>query len=549
MKLKSLKRFTPKRFRAIWLAPVFALVTLLAWSAASPMGSSPDGDFHLASIWCANPSDTAACLPGASTEYRVVPEAVHEAPCFAMEQTKSAACQADELSFDPTPVIETNRGNFVGNYPPVYYAAMSVFVGSDIVASVVVMRVVNVLLFIAIFGALYLLLPIARRPALVWGWLITTVPLGLFLLASNNPSSWAIMGVGFAWIALFGYFEAVGKRKIALGSIFALAVVMAAGSRGDAAVYVVVGIGAVGILQFALNKKFFVEAILPVIMVVVSAYFFLMSQHSDIGTHGFTDTGTGTDIANGVDMDVLTGAIPTGTEPLSGFSLMAFNVLNIPQLLAGVFGSWALGWLDTTMPALVTFGGVAVFVAIGCGGLSRVSKKKLIVVALLGISLWVIPVYTLGVGNNTVGELVQPRYLLPLIVLLGGILMLTKGSQRIDFSRSQLVLVVGTLSVVQFVALHMNIRRYVTGTDAPGLNLNANIEWWWEMPFSPMAVWVGGSIAYALLVTILVREISRRSIGASADRVAVKPATDESTVANGDQAVAKATVSSGGELV
>jgi hypothetical protein len=108
-----------------------------------------------------------------------------------------------------------------------------------------------------------------------------------------------------------------------------------------------------------------------------------------------------------------------------------------------------------------------------------------------------------------VGEAVQPRYILPLIVLLGGILLVTKGSQRITFSRSQLVLVVGTLSVVQFVALHMNIRRYVTGTDAAGFNLNAQLEWWWNIPFSPMLVWIGGSIAYALLVAIVVREVSR----------------------------------------
>jgi len=131
------------------------------------------------------------------------------------------------------------------------------------------------------------------------------------------------------------------------------------------------------------------------------------------------------------------------------------------------------------------------------------------VVALLALVLWALPVYVLTRGGDIVGQAVQPRYILPLIVLLGGMLMLTKGSQRIAFTRSQLVLVVGTLSVVQFVSLHMNIRRYVTGIDGAGLNLNANLEWWWNIPFSPMVVWIGGSIAYALLVAIVVREVSR----------------------------------------
>jgi hypothetical protein len=411
----------------------------------------------------------------------------------------SAGCQATRFTLDPTPTVETDRGNFTGAYPPVYYAVMNVFVGSDILASVLVMRAVTVVLFIAMFSALFVLLPVARRPALVWGWLITTIPLGIFLLASNNPSSWAMMGVGFAWIALLGYAESTGRRKIALGALFVISVVLAAGSRGDAALYVIVAIGAVGILTFSATKAFWRDAILPAAMVVVAALFFLTSRQTASGTQGF----------GGV------GATPSGTgaaataDSLSGFGLLAYNALNIHGLWAGVFGNWGIGWLDTSMPSLVTFGAVAVFVAIGFGGLVAVSKRKLVVVALLALVLWALPVYVLTRGGDIVGQAVQPRYILPLIVLLGGMLMLTKGSQRIAFTRSQLVLVVGTLSVVQFVALHMNIRRYVTGIDGAGLNLNANLEWWWNIPFSPMVVWIGGSIAYALLAAIVVREVSR----------------------------------------
>jgi hypothetical protein len=482
----------------IWFAPFLALVTLLAWSVASPMGASPDDDFHLASTWCANASNTTACLPGSTSSSRIVPAAVHEAPCFSAKPTMSASCQTTGFTLDPEPTVETDRGNFSGAYPPVYYAVMSVFVSSDILASVLVMRAATVVLFVAMFSALFILLPISRRPALVWGWLITTIPLGIFLLASNNPSSWAMMGVGFAWIALLGFFESTGKRRIALGAIFALAAVLAAGSRGDSALYVIVAIGAVGILKVAATKKFWLDAILPTAMVVMAAFFFLTSRQSASGTQGFGGNGTPPG----------TGSAPQ--DSLSGFGLIAYNALNIHGLWAGVFGNWGIGWLDTSMPSLVTFGAVAVFVAIGFGGLAAVSKRKLVVVALLALVLWALPVYVLVQGGDTVGEAVQPRYILPLIILLGGLLMVTKSSQRIEFTRSQLVVVVGTLSVVQFVALHMNIRRYVTGIDGAGLNLNANLEWWWNIPFSPMMVWIGGSIAYALLVAILVREVSKQ---------------------------------------
>ena len=59
------------------------------------------------------------------------------------------------------------------------------------------------------------------------------------------------------------------------------------------------------------------------------------------------------------------------------------------------------------------------------------------------------------------------------------------------------------------MALHLNIRRYVTGIDASGVNLDAGAEWWWAGPVGPTAVWLLGSLAYALLVWIVVRELGR----------------------------------------
>ena len=492
------------RFRAIWLAPVFALVALVAWSLASPVGAGPDDDYHLASTWCANAANTSACLPGSEPDERIVPEIINEAPCFAGKPEVSAACQ-EEYGFDPSPTLETGRGNFHGEYPPVFYAFSSIFVGPDIAASAVVMRIVNVLLFLGITIALYVLLPVGRRPALVWGWLITTLPLGIFLIASNNPSSWAVIGVGSAWLALLGWFETRAKRKIALGALFAASVLMAAGARGDAALYAVVAIGIVLVLRVARTRRFWIDAILPVAMVGVAAFFFLTSRQSSSGTQGFGGAGSGSG-------SVLEGS----SDKLEGFGLLAYNLLNIPKIWAGIFGDWGLGWLDTSMPAVVLFGSVAVFVAVGFGGLSQLSPRKILVVAGLALLVWALPAYVLYQGGDMVGESVQPRYILPLVVMLGGLLMITRSAQRITFSRAQLVLVGGTLSVVQFIALHMNIRRYVTGTDGAGANLDAGYEWWWDIALSPNGVWILGSLAYAGLVVVLLRELSKQRVPVAA---------------------------------
>lgn len=486
------------RFRLILLVPVLAMIALSVWAFASPAGASPDDDYHLVSIWCST-GDEAYCQPGSGEKSRFVPESVLKSPCYAFHPSRSAVCQ-DSLDFETDALVETNRGNFVGAYPPVYYSVMSVFVGDNILVSVMLMRLFNILLFVAITTALYVLLPVTRRPALVWGWLITTMPLGLFLIASNNPSGWAIAGVGTAWLALLGYYESTRRGKtIALGVLFALAVVMAAGSRGDSALYVAGAIGVVGVLAFERTRSFLMRSAFPLAMLIVSAAFFLTSRQTASGLTGFS---------GGSNAPAVSDQVAGSIDNLAGFGLLAYNILNVPSLWVGVFGGWGLGWIDTTMPAFVMLLALAVFIGIGFAGLSVLNVRKAFVVAGVGFVLWALPTYVLTQGGDKVGEQVQPRYILPLIVLLGGLLILQAGRKRVMLGRVQSVAVVLALSGANLVALHTNMRRYITGNDVPGWNLNAGAEWFWSGAPAPMVVWAVGSAAFAGLVAILVREMS-----------------------------------------
>ena len=485
-----------KRFRLLYLAPVLAMLVLTGWALASPIGASPDDDFHLVSIWCGDGLRDGICEPGTTTANRMVPEALKEASvCYAHRPDVSAACQAAEFDLDPAPSVLTDRGNFLGAYPPVYYAVMGVFVTPDILFSAVVMRVVNALLFVALVTALFVLLPRERRPALIWGWLVTTVPLGLFLIASNNPSSWAITGVGVAWIALLGYFESEGRRRIALGSIFVAATAMAAGSRGDSALYVGLAILLVLGLKFRRDRQLALASILPIIMGVVAGLLFLAAQQSQSGLNGFGGSG-------GTMVD--TGA-PAGGDPLS---LIVANLLNIPSLWAGVLGYWSLGWFDTAMPAVVTFGSIACFVVVVFTGLALMWWRKAVALAVVGMVLITLPTWVLYRGGDSVGQEVQPRYLLPLIVLFAGLAVLGIGARNIRFTLAQRVLIVGTLSFAQLIALYVNMRRYIQGDGGGGWNLDVDPSWWWSIAVSPMSVLVMASTAFAVLAWILVREVS-----------------------------------------
>ncbi len=425
---------------------------------------------------------------------RIVPDALVDGNCFGSHPQSGAECQYN-LDFTARADVESDRGNFQGAYPPLFYATMGIFAGEDILASAVIMRFVNVALLVALATASFLLLPHSRRATLVWSWLITVVPLGVFLLASNNPSSWAITGVGISWLALLGYFETTGWRRRGLGAIFVIAAIIAAGARADAAVYTLFGVAAVLILTFAPTREFLRLAILPVVMVVACGLFVLSSRQAQYSVNGF-DGG---------------GAPPLdGGEPLSGFNLVAYNLLNMPFLVSGIFGNgWGLGWLDTTMPPIVAFAAICAFAVAGFTGMTSMNARKALVAVAGFLTIWLLPTFVLVQGGDVVGQNVQPRYILPLVVLFGGVLLLSVGSRKVRFTRVQRYVLVAVLSGANFVALHMNLRRYVTGDDAPGLNLDAGSEWWWPgVPFSANAVWIVGSLAFALAAVVLVREVS-----------------------------------------
>ena len=479
------------RFKLIYLAPALALIALTAWALASPIGSSPDDDFHLVSTWCA--SESALCEPGPSADTRVVPEALVKARCFT-PAIVDATCNQTPYSLDPTDTRVTSRGNFAGSYPPVYYATMHLFAGDNILLSVFFMRLANIVLFVGLTTALFALLPRDRRPSLLWAWTVTTLPLGLFLIASNNPSSWSIIGIGTAWIALLGYFETAGRRKVGLGAVFGVATLMAAGARADSAIYAVLAIGAVFVLKFAFTRRFLLDAILPVVSAVVSIGFFLSSRQATSGLNGFGDSGV-SDSGTAAEIALTPGR------------LLFSNLVNVPSLWAGVFGSYDLGWFDAPVPELVSLGALACFVVVVFLGLSTLTWRKGLVLAGIGAVLWALPVFVLVRGGDPVGQEVQPRYLLPLIIVLAGVATLAVGKRAIRLGRAQWVLIASTLALAHGAGLYYVMRRYVNG-NAGGLDLNHGVQWWWHMSLPPAVVLVAGSLAYAALVVVLLRDLN-----------------------------------------
>jgi hypothetical protein len=500
-------RMLLRRLRWIHLAPVLAFVALSAWAFASPVGAGPDDDYHLISAWCAQAGPE--CRPGTEDDTRSIDADFEDVVCYAGHRDESAACQQDTWGAEGS--FESDRGNFAGEYPPVYYGVMSVFAGPDIQVSALGMRLFNAALFVGLATALAALLPVTRRRTLLWGWLIAVIPLGIFIIPSNNPSGWAITGVGTAFLALLGWFESEGRRRWALGALYLVGTIMAAGARGDAAVYAIGAAVTAAILTVARTREWGLRAILPLAGVVIAVLFLLNAGQAGVGAIGFSGGAAVSDPGGDAGEGGVVGVSPD--VPLTGLALAAYNLLMLPYLWTGVWGTWALGWFDTGLPAVVPWAAVAAFVAVAFAGLGRLDWRKAISVGGVLLVLIVLPVYVLTVGGMKVGDALQPRYLLPLILLLSLLLVTMPAGRELRFTRIQTFTILGALGLANLVALQVNIRRYVTGSDQQGINLDAGAEWWWTgFPVGPTWIWIVGTIAFAGLLAALWPQLRRPSL-------------------------------------
>lgn len=476
-----------KRFSKILLTSTLALVALASWAFSSPLGASPDDDFHLASIWCGLGDRSSICEPAASLDERLVPNSLSLAhACYARQPDQSAQCQTEYFNEADQKLVATDRGNFTNLYPPLYYATMSMFASSQISFSALTMRLFNVFIFVGIAVLLFRFLPKARRETLVWSLAFATVPLGAFLLSSNNPSAWAIISAGTLWLALVGYFESSGFPRIMLAVVAVLSSLLGAGSRADSALYGILAVFVAILLTAKRNRAYWVAALLPTLIIVVSVLLYSTAhQANDAATTGLT----------GTSADSLSSKVALAVSAL----------LNIPLLWAGVFGSWGLGWFDTALPGVVSVGVLSCFVACVFVGLAHLTARKIIAFCLVLAALVIFPVYVFVQSNVSVGSYVQPRYVLPLIVLLGGVALFQVKDKPFRLNRFQYYLVVAVLFCANAISLHINLRRYITGRDVNSVNLDAGIEWWWNIPFSPMTVWIVGSVSFALCLYLVTR--------------------------------------------
>ncbi|GAB2465083.1 DUF2142 domain-containing protein [Xylanimonas ulmi] len=466
---------------AAWsaLLVVGALLAVVAWATASPPGSSPDEDFHLTSIWCPMPID-GSCETRVGEEGETQVAAPHvvvsAALCTAFQPDNSGAC-VDGLGNDKVWASRLNDGL----YPGGFYDVMHWFVGPDVPQSVTNMRIANGLVAIALFTAVAVLSPPASRRVLAYGFLTVSVPLGVYLIASINPSSWAVTGVAVAWAGMHGFMtQPDRRRRYGLAAVALLAAVLTATARADAGAYLGVVAAGVVALHIRTVRARVRTGILPLLVTAIGVVGFLSASQTG----------------------ALTGMY--GTQGPGDGDLFFANLFALPSLLLGA-QTESLNWLDTPVPPIAWVPLVLVAGALAFRGMRVVDVPK--GVALLGmVGVYVaLPLLVLQLSGTPVGLEVQARYVAPLVPAIMATTLWTPcrgGMPRLGTGQSALVY--ASLVGAHAVILHIQIRRFVTGLDVGGLNLNSAVEWWGS-PVSPMATWFLGSLGFAVLALVLFR--------------------------------------------
>ena len=488
----------------------------VAWAFASPQGSSADEDFHLVNIWCAW-GDSEMCTVSPETLSATVPETLAYSWCYARWPGQISAGCLNELTNNP---VVTGRISFdTLKYKLPFYSAMRAFAGTDVTYSVQVMRILNVLIasllfFWALTSANWSL---SRALALTWG--VAMIPVGIFFVASVNPSSWTIIGVGTFWVFLASLLSSSPKSRgrtisLSLGAI--TSALLAVSSRTDAGIYLILSVIAVAIWRWRfiknhLPKKFGIP-LAAITAIGVGALAFIWSRK--FGGFGLSFPGAQT------SMDQPVPAIKTLLEvPAFVFGLFggqsAQTVLRDSEAAMGLDGYrpvgfiQGLGWTETQMPSLVGIMTGAAVMALILAGWRRYEKSRAIAFIVLVFAFVAQILFVRAQFDFSAALLIQPRYLFPPTLVIIGIALALKGPKPF-LNRFQAVALSSGLAVAGSIAWLATSSRYAIGPQATYTNFGQQVEWWW--PIGP------GRLSSFIIVTVVTTLWFTVSIATSATR-------------------------------
>lgn len=470
---------------------------LSAWAFASPIGAPPDGDFHMASIWCAQGDRLGMCKVQKNKNSPQVelltPRTLsrYQNPyghfCYVGNSGASAGCTniVDETSV--TELISSGRIYPLDRISTPFYDWSSRLSSRNTETSSFKIRIANVLFFLAITSLL--LMAFKKYSAVTaLALLVGLGPWGSFLISSIHPSAWTITLLPLFLVALF---VAIKDKSTVLRVFAALAALLiwftAQDVRYDSRYFMVIALFAAIAWGIKFQHEFTSRSLwLKVLGVAVLAIIYIRLLHP------------------------LVRSVFGAFEVSQLDKVFNLTTTKVPLTVMNLFGgNYGLGSSDTPLSDLVVFCGIASLFLVIYATAQRVSRRNWLIVFLMS-TLLVLLTLRADLGDvGTSGRYILPLYLMCLVTYLASVE--TSFTRPLITSKTISRVLVLTLTLGNSIALHQTMRRYITGVDVIGWNLNQNAEWWWTVGPSPMTIWILGTIMFGVTAT-LVLQMARRQV-------------------------------------
>ena len=478
------------KYNSLIISLLFGIIGSI-WAISSPIGSSADDNFHLTTIFCAK--DSKQCLKTSVPDQVLIERTIGEfPPCYVgfpagepgIDRNYSKS-SGECLKNIPKEYIETNKFNQYQQYPNTYYNFMANFVTDNTLFTVYFLRILNV----GIASFLILLLLNVATNQIVYPFtrmLLTAIyPVGIFFVASNNPSSWMITGLITNWAflaAIIINLKTNQSKLVVGGSIvgYLISGLLAAVSRFDSVYYLF--ILNVSVLILFIDRKILSKYFLKILPAFLLVIFISITMF-------FQNSGSARVLGNIVSKNYsYIPASSTSGQPNS----IVNTLLELPSYMLSIFGgqrpywtqfsgelpweyAYGVGWLEFSFPSIVSILLLFSMALLLANSLDAYTKKNTIVLVLVFIS---IVIYIVGwrlLKNYEPYYYFQPRYLAGFIIASYGLLLTTFKTKAIGKLQSILIVTsTTTASVVSWAAVSA---RYSLGPNYAWSNFWANESW------------------------------------------------------------------------
>ena len=519
------------RLAAIVAAPLLMWMALAAWAFASPVGAAPDDDYHLARLYCA------------AGEANCVGEGAREGACYAMQPQVPASCSDwGQRSLPRT------EGISLGQYPPLYYEALAPLTGSTLAETTIAVRIANVTLAVAMFVAAVLLTAPRLRRTVLLSILVASFPLGVYMIASTNPSSWAIISIASIWGPLLTLMTAPGSSGVTWLSdtsrgiiaarigFIALAATIGLGSRNEVALFlpIVAAVACVFLVPWPvrnLNRIPWKRLLVPLLLVIASLTMILTYGRGRTASLGENPNFDG--------------------EPFTGWQVVqrTLNTFLGTLGLPGISGS-GLGTYDVPVPALAAALVVVAYTGAILAGAAVMYGRKVVAWGFFGAGSFSLTAVLWSLQN---WEYYQPRYFLPLMFVFLMLLLLPRPDrpqprpggevptpEGLPATRLQYTVILGSLAIANALALLSTLIRFTLGVqplgsrdpltpNPPDVDVSMLLSadppsWWWNsLPLSPSQLWILGSVTAASALMLWLPWLASKSSGKRQEQIGPPP--------------------------